>query len=174
MPEFIKFKDRDKFDIKKIAKEIINRDFGEKRKDEYLKKIWENDSSHWKAFCGYSSFEYFNYEVFIAITKEHNPDFYKRPISKPEDIKELRELEKLSMFELREKFPKYWRQLKNKVYEKSKDENGLYTCVISGKKSNKKNKFQIDHIKPMSKGGLTTLENLQILTRKENAIKSNN
>ena len=174
MPEFIKFKDRDKFDIKKIAKEIINRDFGEKRKDEYLKKIWENDSSHWKAFCGYSSFEYFNYEVFIAITKEHNPDFYKRHISKPEDIKELRELEKLSMFELREKFPKYWRQLKNKVYEKSKDENGLYTCVISGKKSNKKNKFQIDHIKPMSKGGLTTLENLQILTRKENAIKSNN
>lgn len=174
MPEFIKFEDRYKFDIGKIAKEIINRDFGEKSKDEYLKKIWEDDSSHWKAFCGYSSFEYFNYEVYVAIRKEHNPDFYKRPISKPEDIKELRKLEKLSMFELREKFPKCWRQLKNRVYEMSKDENGLYTCAISGKKSNKKNKFQIDHIKPMSKGGLTTLENLQILTRKENAIKSNN
>ncbi len=173
MPIFIKFEDRDKFDIKKIANEIINRDFGEKKKDEYLRKIWENDSSHWRAFCGYSSFEYFNYEVYIAIRKEHNPDFYKSPISKPEDIKELRDLEKLSMYELREKAPKYWRELENKVYKMSKDEHGLYTCAISGEKSNKKNKFQIDHIKPISKGGLTTLENLQILTRRENAIKSN-
>lgn len=174
IPAFIKFEERDKFDIKKIAKEIINRDFGEKSKDEHLRIIWENDGPHWKAFCGYSSFEYFSYEVYLSIRKEYNPDYYKRTISKPEDIKELRELEKLTMSELHENSPKHWRELKNKIYEMSKDENGFYTCAISGEKSNKKNKFQIDHIKPMSKGGLTTLENLQILTRKENAIKSNN
>ena len=42
---------------------------------------------------------------------------------------------------------------------------------VSGYRSNKKVEFQIDHIKALSRGGLTTLENLQLLTKKENAVK---
>ena len=64
-------------------------------------------------------------------------------------------------------------QLRDTVFEKYKDKNGFYRCAISGEKNKSKINFQIDHIKPMSKGGLTILENLQILTRKENAIKGN-
>ncbi|MDZ8226231.1 HNH endonuclease signature motif containing protein [Nostoc sp. ChiVER01] len=32
--------------------------------------------------------------------------------------------------------------------------------------------FQIDHIKPMSQGGLTTIDNLQLLTRKAHVEKT--
>lgn len=172
-PLFIKFDERDKFDIKKIAKEIIDKDIGPIGQEEYFKNIWENNSSHWKAFFGYSSFEYFINEVQLAIRRELRPESYQRDVSKPEDIKELRELEKLSMAEIYEKYPEHWRKLRNEVYEMSKDDEGFYTSAISGIKNKKKSYFQIDHIKPRDKGGLTTLENLQILTKKENANKSN-
>lgn len=82
-----------------------------------------------------------------------------------------RELEKLSMSELREMYPIYWKKLRDTVFEKNKDENGFYECAISGEKSKNKLNFQIDHIIPISKGGLTIPDNLQILTRKENAMK---
>ena len=58
-----------------------------------------------------------------------------------------------------------------KVFEKCKDSEGNYSCALSDYKSRNKLAFQIDHIKPLSIGGLTTLDNLQLLTRKENALK---
>lgn len=77
------------------------------------------------------------------------------------------------MSELYENYPAYWKKLSDEVYERSKDENGFYTSAESGEKSKSKRNFQIDHKTPLSQGGLTVLENLRILTRKENAIKGN-
>ena len=76
------------------------------------------------------------------------------------------------MSELKEKAPKHWRKLHDKVYEQAQDDEGYYHSAISDFKSKSKLSFQIDHIVPMSRGGKTTLDNLQLLTRKENAKKS--
>ena len=75
------------------------------------------------------------------------------------------------MSELRKYCPKYWKKLSDRVYEHAKDEDGYYHSAISEIKSKSKLKFQIDHKEPMSKGGKTVLENLQLLTRSENAKK---
>ena len=78
------------------------------------------------------------------------------------------------MSELREYVPKYWKKLSDTVFERYKDKDDFYHSANSDFKSESKLNFQIDHIKPISKGGLTKLENLQLLTRKENAEKGDN
>ncbi|MBU4220642.1 MAG: DEAD/DEAH box helicase family protein [Euryarchaeota archaeon] len=171
LPRFFEFKDRDKFDVTKIANEIIDQGLSEKDKKEKLSDIWDNDKLQWKAFFGFNNWKYFRNEVNLAIIRILDTEDSKTSTSEPIDTKELRELEKLSMADLYEKYPAYYRQLSDEVYEKSKDENGFYTSAESGEKSKSKRNFQIDHRTPLSQGGLTVLENLQILTRKENAIK---
>jgi ATP-dependent helicase IRC3 len=73
---------------------------------------------------------------------------------------------------MRERDPALYRQLKDDVFAKFTDAKGFITCAVSGFKSKMRRDFQIDHITPMSKGGLTTLENLQVLSRKAHAEKT--
>ena len=75
------------------------------------------------------------------------------------------------MSELRERLPIYWKELSDKVFEQFKDDDGFYCSAQSEFKSKNKLDFQIDHIIPMKNGGLTVLENLQLLTPKENSKK---
>ena len=96
--------------------------------------------------------------------------YVRKPVV-PTDEKELRELEKLSLYDLRQVNPAYERWLRNEVFRKFTDKDGYYVSAKSGYRSKSKLIFQIDHIKPMHNGGLTVLENLQLLTRAENAIK---
>lgn len=44
-------------------------------------------------------------------------------------------------------------------------------CAICGKEIRNKKDLTLDHIKPLSKGGLTTLENCQLACRKCNSQK---
>jgi ATP-dependent helicase IRC3 len=175
-PKYIELKDRAKYNIDQIAKEIIDKDLGEKAQKEMIDSLWENNETEWKAFFGYNR-KYFINEINLAKTKLKYPEEYKRSNIVPTDTKELRRLEEMSMDNIRTENPQYWKWLSDNVYEKHKDEEGFYFSALSGKKSRSKNKlnFQIDHIKPMNpntgKGGLTTLDNLQLLTRAENAQK---
>ena len=81
------------------------------------------------------------------------------------------------MQEIREINPEYWKWLSDSVYKKHMDQDGFYVSATRDHKSKNKLHFQIDHIKPMNpksgERGLTVLENLQLLTRKENAGKGN-
>ena len=80
-------------------------------------------------------------------------------------------LKELSLSELKEKAPKEWRRIHDEVYEQAQDEDGYYHSALSDFKSKSKVHFQIDHITSRAKGGLTEVDNLQLLTRWENAEK---
>ena len=67
--------------------------------------------------------------------------------------------------------PAYEKWLRDQVFEKFKDEEGFYYSAESGYKSKSRLIFQVDHIIPMHNGGLTKLDNLQLLTRGENMVK---
>jgi len=81
-------------------------------------------------------------------------------------------LQDLNLFEIKKRSPDLCEKLVNFVYSKYTDDEGYYFIAISKCRSKNKLDFQIDHIIPMSKGGKTVPENLQLLTRLENMIKS--
>ncbi|WP_442938881.1 HNH endonuclease signature motif containing protein [Nostoc sp.] len=81
-------------------------------------------------------------------------------------------IEKLSLYEIKERDIVEYRKIKNAVFTKHTDAKGFISCATSGVKSQMWRDFQIDHIKPMSQGGLTTIDNLQLLTRKAHVEKT--
>jgi len=172
-PKFVEFKNRTKYDITKIAEEIFEKNLGYKDAIEYKNELWKSSETEWSAFFGYDE-GYFIKEIELAINRLSKPEIFKRNLIIPEDEKELRTLERMSMLEIREENPRYWKYLSDQVYAKFRDEEGFYFSAQSGFKSKNKLDFQIDHIKPLSKGGLSVLENLQLLTRKENSKKGSN
>ena len=172
-PKYIELKDREKYDLTKVSNEILAKNFGRKDEEDFKNNLWESNVIEWKAFFGYDK-KYFLNEIDLAIRKLINPDLYKRSTIVPTDTKELRELEKMSMQEIREINPLYWKWLSDTVYNTHTDQDGFYVSASKDHKSKKKLDFQIDHIISRHNGGLTKLDNLQLLTRKENATKGIN
>lgn len=172
LPPYIELKDRDKYDIDKIANEIREKDLGEKSQTELINQIWEDNEIAWQTFFNFDKRNFLR-EIQLAKTRLSHPELFVRHDIKPREEKELRSYEKLSLSQLREQEPVYEKNLRDKVFAKFTDENGFYYCAVSGHKSKNKLDFQIDHIKPMHNGGLTVFNNLQLLTRSENAKKGN-
>ncbi len=165
-PVFLLFKDRDKYDISKIAAYIWEVDMGERKKAEYLNKLWNDEKSFLKIFFGGNK-RYFIDQIDNELYKI-SEGIPITPQAKPIAIEEKEDMKKLTLWEIRNKNIKYWRKLTNAVYEKYKDEEGYYFSAQSGWRSKRKSDFHIDHIIPMACGGLTELSNLQLLTRNEN------
>ena len=171
LPPYIELKDREKYDIDKIAHEIIDRDLGEKSQKVMIDEKWENDEIAWKAFFGIDEKRRFLSEISLAKARISYPELHQRKNIKPTEEKELRSYEKLTLYELREQDPIYEKWLRDEVFKKFTDKDGFYFSAESGYKSINKLDFQIDHIESMHNGGLTVLENLRLLTRSENARK---
>jgi superfamily II DNA or RNA helicase len=172
LPPFIELKDREKYDIDKIAIEIREKDLGDKSQAELINKIWEDNEIAWQTFFNFDKRNFIR-EINLAKDRLNYPELFIRHDIKPREEKELRSYERLNLSQLREQNPVYERQLRNRVFNKFTDREGFYFCAISGYKSKNKLDFQVDHIEPMHNGGLTVFENLQLLTRRENAKKGN-
>ena len=85
--------------------------------------------------------------------------------------------EQMDMGELKKHYPEYYRELRDYlVLRMKKDEEGYYYSDLQDEEQPVRSKdlgmFEMDHIIPISKGGLTTKENLQMITRKQNRKKS--
>lgn len=63
-------------------------------------------------------------------------------------------------------------KIKDAVFAKHTDTEKPINCAISGFKSQMRRDFQIDHIKSMLQGGLTTIENLQVLSHEAHKRKT--
>jgi len=169
-PEFIAFSERRKCDLSIVARHIYESGLSRKQETEYLASLWNDDKSFWQVLFGYN-YLYFKKQVDIEINKLSGfyPDL---TISPPTVIPDTVPLESLSLIEIRERDPAEYREIKDAVFARCTDAKGFITCAISGFKSQMRRDFQIDHIKPMSDGGLTTLENLQVLSRKAHTEKT--
>jgi superfamily II DNA or RNA helicase len=169
-PEFIAFSERRKCDLSIVARHIYESDLTRKQETEYLASLWNDDKSFWQVLFGYN-YLYFKKQVDIEINKLSGfyPDL---TVSPPTVIPDEVPLESLSLIEIRERDPAEYREIKDAVFARCTDTKGFITCAVSRFKSQMRRDFQIDHIKPMSEGGLTTLENLQVLSRKAHTEKT--
>lgn len=169
-PEFIAFSERKKCNILIVARHIYENDLTLKQVNEYLTSLWKDPKSFWQVLFG-DNYLYFKKQVDIEINKLLGvyPDLtLMPPIVIPDNVP----LETLSLVEIREQDPAEYRAIKDTVFAKYTDAKGFITCAISGFRSRMRRDFQIDHIVPMAKGGLTTLENLQVLSRKAHTEKT--
>ena len=170
-PDFIEFKQRKKFDIDRVAAAIFEQGMGGKKKVDYLDRVWESDKAGWQAFFGLEHKRYFVNEVALALRRIEYPELFRREKSELPGLEHPQEeLSRFSLQELRTTHPEYYRWLQDKVYELHKRDDE-FVSAQSGVTSDNRFKFEIDHKVPRSAGGLTTLDNLQLLTLQENRMK---
>ena len=171
IPEFIAFTERNDYDISRLARHIVDKDLGEKGRQEYIAEEWPTGESRWKAFFGVSNELAFLNVIDSEIKKITRPDLYKKPEGKPITQHEQRQIQDLPLYEIRQQFPELGEKIRIAVFDKFTDADGYYYSAQGGYRSKNKLDFQIDHIIPMANGGTTVIENLQLLTRSENLRK---
>ena len=170
LPKFFVFPDREKYDIATIANYIIDNNLDRKGEAEYVGNKWKSEAEGWQTFFDFSE-KNFRREIELAIERILHPEDYVIQPEKPREIFEDRRFEDMSLVEIREHDFEYYTWLRNKVFEKFTDADGFYFSAKSKFKSKNPNAFEIDHINPRENGGKTILENLQLLTIKENREK---
>lgn len=167
-PRFIKFDeiDRRKVDLSIIAKEIVRKDLRQSEEQKLIDTLWEDESSLLKV--------YFNKKAFfkrqLEIEKNKLSGDYNDIGNTNNVIFDTKRMEELPLYQMQLADPETAHKIKSEVFSRYVEENG-YICAECGKVSKNKVNFQIDHIKPMAKGGLTRTDNLQLLCRKCNGIK---
>jgi hypothetical protein len=170
-PEFIAFSERRRCDLSIVAKHIYENDLTLRQITEYLDSLWNDDRSFWQVIFGYERL-YFKRQLDIETNKlqGYYPDLIITP---PIIIPDTVPLTNLSLFEIKERDSAEYKKIKDIVFARATDKlTGLIHCAMSDFKSSRRLDFQIDHIKPMSQGGLTTLDNLQVLSRKAHTEKT--
>lgn len=159
----------DELDVKNIAEHILDNRLDEYSKKEYLDSVWQSDDNMINIFFANRK-KFFREQVNIEIDKILNPKEYT--VNTHMNPNPNGDILKLSLNEIRKYDKEYEKQLRDQTYEKSRDKNGYYTCQNCHHKSKNKVDFEVDHIRPLNKGGLSTPENLQILCPTCNRKKS--
>lgn len=171
-PQMIYLSERSDYDVTNIARYIVDNELTQSAKKEYIDSQWNRSDTHWAVFFGIDKQKAFRKLINDAIDRIENPEDYAKPSVKPITEKEKILIQELPLQEIRRRFPELEEKIRYAVFEKYSDPSGFYYSGLSGYKSKNKLDFQIDHIKPMSSGGLTVMDNLQLLTRTENLRKS--
>lgn len=170
-PQWIPLDERGEYDVAAIADYIIKSRYDDIAIRDFLDLEWNRADGKWTAFFGYQNFKAFRKAVQQERDRLLYPEDYKKPAVLPLTSNEKMQIQSLPLEEIRRRYPEIGEKLREAVFSKFQSEDGYYFSAESGYRSKNKLDFQIDHIKPMSHGGLTTLDNLQLLTRQENRLK---
>lgn len=168
IPEFYTFDDiyREKLDVSLIAEKIIKEKYDPIMQMEYIEDLWnKTDKNIVNIF--YDN----NFDLFVQLVQNEMYSQLRPPKEIKNIIYETRKFEELTLYQYSKYLPNEAKELKTKIYNRSLDKEGNFTCQICGKKSKNKLSFEVDHIIPFNEGGLTKEDNLQILCRKCNAKK---
>lgn len=170
-PKFIPFQeiDRQKLNLTNIAKEIVEKDMRRSEIKLFIDELWNEEDGVIRI--------YFNKKMYFVRQLQTEIDIIEGTFEAtnvtPVVTGEERKINRLSLYDIGRMYPEKAREIKDKVYSKYVNDEGLYYCNECGYQSNFKGKFQIDHIKPISRGGLTLPANLQLLCPICNGIKGN-
>ncbi|WP_414577631.1 DEAD/DEAH box helicase family protein [Anabaena sp. CCY 9402-a] len=169
-PEFLAFSERRKCDLSIVARHIYDNSLGGRAKSDYIDSLWNDRKSFWQVLFSYNKL-YFRKQLDIETLKIEGL-YPNIEVSIPTVIHDNVPIEKLTLYEIKERDIDEYMKIKKAVFAKHTDAKGFITCAITRFRSQMRRDFQIDHIKPMSEGGLTTVNNLQVLSRKAHTKKT--
>lgn len=171
-PTFFEFKDREKFDLAKVAASIYDQELGGAKKTRFINEVWDREASGWKAFFGFNQ-PYFVRALSKELEKLEFPHHFKKTETVPQVTLEVRDFWHMSLDDIERHDPDYAKKLRDGVFAGAMDDKGFYVCAQSGFRSKNRGRFHVDHKVPLSKGGLTVPQNLQLLEISENLRKGN-
>ena len=160
--------DRKKLDVSVIARKIYDENMRRKEQNAYIDSLWNEENSIIRIF--YSN-QYF-FKRMIEIELDKLDGYLEISYSVPQTEAEQRRIEELPLQKMIELYPDTGIALKEKIYQKSRNADGNYVCANCQQVYKTREFLQIDHITPISKGGLTVEDNLQVLCRTCNLKKS--
>ena len=164
LPEIHKLSDR--IDLYEIASQLVH--ISGKKLDKSITEIWNTRKDIHK---------WYNFNYYEGLIKVYRQRCINIALKNPEFI--IPEKEDMDMGTLKQYYPEYYEELREYVYQKAYNaETGKYVAAQPSENgeffsSPHRKLFEIDHIKPISKGGKTTKENLQLLYYKDNRKKGN-
>ncbi len=168
-PQFYLFDDidRERIDVGRIARHIWDERMPPQAQTEYVNSLWnDGDENVLRMLFGRKS--YFLKQFQVELAKLTFPDIY-------EDSENVeygrRKLEDLPLYEIRQIDPEREKLLRDAAFERARKANGMYACSCCGREASDRIMFQVDHIKPLNKGGKSFPNNLQILCRQCNGAK---
>lgn len=171
-PQWIPLEERSEYDVARLARHIVDNDLRRTETRQYVEDEWNRANGKWMAFFGYQNEKAFYRAVELECDRLERPT--PSPSAMPLTQKEEIQVQDLPLEEIRRRFPEIGEKLRDAVFARFRDGDGYFFSAGSGYRSRNKLDFQVDHIKPMSQGGKTTLDNLQLLTRQENGAKGDN
>lgn len=159
-------KARSKVDLSLITKEIVSKDMRRSEQIAYTDALWNDESGMLRVYYGLKHFFLRQLEIEIDKLTGQFPHANETINTIGEEIN----LEDLPLYKWKQENPEKYNKMKALIFNRAM-RNGKYICARCGKSSPHKGLFQIDHIFPMSKGGKTTEDNLQLLCRSCNMKK---
>ena len=160
-----------KIDDRVCLSDIVDANFTEnmtlKQIEEVIENVWNTNV---KVRLWYDK------ELYYGMMRVYFNKARKIKLQTPEFV--LPPKESMDMWELKKYYPEYYNELRNYlILSMTRDEEGYYYSAIQEEgqppiRSKELRAFEMDHIIPISKGGLTTKENLQMITKKQNREKS--
>lgn len=169
-PSFYSFDelDKGKIDVCAIANYIVEQKMDPVTKAEYIQKLWDDgDDNVLRLFFGRQ--KYFYNQLDREILRVTSPFLFED--DEDNVVYGKRHFEDMSLYEIGKIDPNHEKKLREAVFDKAKTSNGQYICARCKKKFPNRIMLQVDHIKPLNKGGKTIPDNLQILCRFCNAKK---
>ena len=171
LPQWVSFDERADYDLASLAKHILEERFFLDEMDEYIRGEWARADGKWTAFFGIKNEKVFHIEIENEIRRIRHPEWYKSADKKPITEAEKIQMKNLSLAEIAEENLELYEKIRDYVFAKHQDKFGYYCSAMSNSRSKNPLDFEIDHIIPMARGGLTELDNLQLLTVAENRRK---
>lgn len=166
IPNISKIEDR--VSLYDIMKSIYSPDAKEKEIVKQINEVFETNPR---------VRSWYDREMYDGLMQVYWNRLKKVSLNEPEFV--LPPKEKMDMGELKKHYPSYYEELRNYlILNMKRDEEGYYYSALQEEgqppiRSKHLRSFEIDHIKPISKGGLTVKENLQMITRVQNMKKGN-
>ena len=153
----------DRISLYDIVKEAYSPELSDKDIEKYIETLYANNA---KVRMWYDK------DFYVGMMHVYFNRMKKRTLNAPEVVRLPKE--KMDMGEIKKYYPEYYDELRKYLIQNMKrDEEGYYYSAIQEDgqppfRSKYLKMFEMDHIVPISKGGLTIKDNLQMILRSQN------